>query len=90
MIVLGSMKPPWAKQFKIICYQDGFHSSIPHGVFQDWLGEESNTRTFYISKASGLGVGSIVKYDAGIQSLRVGRLSLAVYGLNFCSTANMI
>ncbi|MCW2483364.1 hypothetical protein J5224_30350, partial [Candidatus Symbiopectobacterium sp. NZEC135] len=74
---------PWAKQFKIICYQDGFHSSIPHGFFQDWLGEESDTGTFYISKASGFGVGSIVKYDAGIQSLRVGRFVAGGLRLKF-------
>lgn len=63
----------WAKQFQTLKYRDGFFSSIPKGFFRNWLDEESNIGTFYIGKASGMGVGSIVKYDAGLQSLRVGR-----------------
>lgn len=63
---------PYAKQFQILKYRDGFHSTIPTGFFRYWLDEESTTGTFYIDKGSGLGVGSVVKYDAGIQSLRVG------------------
>lgn len=74
---------PWAAHFKIICYQDGFHSSIPHGFFQNWLGDESDVGTFYISKASGFGIGSIVKYDAGVQSLRVGRFVAGGLRLKF-------
>lgn len=64
---------PWAKQFKILNYAQGGYSMIPHNFFRNWLDEEAQVGTFYIGKCSGLGVGSIVKYDAGLQSLRVGR-----------------
>lgn len=63
----------WSRQFKVLKYRDGFFSTLPQKFFRNWLDEESNTGTFYIGKGSGLGVGSIVKYDSGIQSLRVGR-----------------
>ena len=63
----------WAKQFKILNYSQGGYSMIPHNFFRNWLDEEAQTGTFYIGKCSGFGVGSMVKYDAGLQSLRVGR-----------------
>ncbi len=74
---------PWSKQFKMIKYADGFHSAIPHDFFQNWLGEESDIGTLYIGKGSAFGVGSIVKYDAGIQSLRVGRFVAGGLRLKF-------
>ncbi|NKI73402.1 CatB-related O-acetyltransferase [Dickeya sp. CFBP 2040] len=64
---------PNAKNFKIIKYSDGFFSSIPHDFFQNWLGEQSDVGLFHIGKASGVGVGSMVKYDSDQQSLRIGR-----------------
>jgi virginiamycin A acetyltransferase len=64
----------WAVQFQILTYSQGGISFIPHGFFRNWLDQtESVNGKFYIDKCSGLGVGSIVKYDAGLQSLRVGR-----------------
>jgi acetyltransferase-like isoleucine patch superfamily enzyme len=64
----------WAKQFQILNYSQGGYSMIPHGFFRNWLDQTENINgTFYIGKCSGFGVGSMVKYDAGIQSLRVGR-----------------
>ncbi len=62
-----------AKHFDVLTYQDGLFSTLPKGFFQDWLGMPSDIGTLYIGKCSGFGVGSIVKYDAGRQSLRVGR-----------------
>ncbi|MDD5215488.1 MAG: hypothetical protein PHQ03_08135 [Methylococcales bacterium] len=65
---------PWAKKFQILTYAQGGISFIPHGFFRNWLDQTENINgKFYIGKCSGLGVGSLVKYDAGIQSLRVGR-----------------
>lgn len=64
----------WATQFQILTYSQGGSSSIPHGFFRNWLDQsEGINGKFYIGKCSGFGVGSIVKYDAGLQSLRVGR-----------------
>ncbi len=64
----------WAAQFQILNYSQGGSSLIPHGFFRNWLDQTENINgTFYIGKCSGFGVGSIVKYDAGLQSLRVGR-----------------
>lgn len=64
----------WAKQFQILTYSQGGTSSIPYGFFRNWLDQTENINgKFYIGKCSGSGVGSIVKYDAGLQSLRVGR-----------------
>jgi len=64
----------WAKQFQILNYSQGGYSMIPHGFFRNWLDQTENINgTFYIGKCSGFGVGSMVKYDAGLQSLRVGR-----------------
>ncbi|MGM3173507.1 acetyltransferase [Dickeya lacustris] len=62
-----------AKHLKVIRYSDGFFSSIPHDFFQNWLGEQSDIGLFHIGKGSGVGVGSVVKYDSGAQNLRIGR-----------------
>lgn len=51
--------------------------------FQNLLGEESDIGTFYIGKGAAFGVGSIVKYDTGIQSLRVGRFVAGGLRLKF-------
>lgn len=64
---------PMAKHFDVLTYKDGLFSTLPKGFFQDWLGMPSNVGTMSIGKCSGFGVGSIVKYDAGKQNLRVGR-----------------
>jgi virginiamycin A acetyltransferase len=64
----------WAEQFRILTYSQGGTSSIPHNFFRNWLDQTDNIQgKFYIGKCSGFGVGSIVKYDAGLQSLHVGR-----------------
>ncbi len=64
---------PWAAQFAVLGYADGGISTIPHNFFRDWLDQEAQAGTFYIGRCSGFGVGSLVKYDAGHQSLGVGR-----------------
>jgi acetyltransferase-like isoleucine patch superfamily enzyme len=74
----------WAEQFQILNYSQGGSSSIPHGFFRNWLDKSENINgMFYINKCSGFGVGSIVKYDAGLQSLRVGRFVVGGLRLKF-------
>jgi virginiamycin A acetyltransferase len=63
---------PMSRHFIVFGYRDGAHSMIPNNFFKDWLDEEAQMGTFHIGRGSGLGVGSIAKYDAGIQNLRVG------------------
>jgi virginiamycin A acetyltransferase len=74
---------PWAKQFTVIKYENGGISNIPHGFFRNWLDEEAHGFNFYIGRCSGFGVGSIVKYDGGHQSLRVGRFVAGGLRLRF-------
>jgi virginiamycin A acetyltransferase len=65
---------PWAEQFQILIYSQGGISTIPHEFFRNWLDQTENINgKFYIGKCSGFGVGSMVKYDAGLQNLHVGR-----------------
>jgi hypothetical protein len=60
----------WAEQFQILNYSQGGLSTIPHGFFRNWLDQKENiSGKFYIGKCSGFGIDSIVKYDAGLQSL---------------------
>ena len=73
----------WAKQFTLLHYSQGGYSLIPHNFFRDWLDQEAQTGNFYIGKCSGFGVGSLVKYDAGLQSLRVGRFVAGGLRLQF-------
>lgn len=64
---------PWSPQFTVLGYEDGAFSSIPHQFFRNWLDQEPANGHFYIGRGSCLGVGSLVKYDGGQQSLCVGR-----------------
>ena len=51
-------------------------STIPHGFFRDWLDNDlldAGFGDFYIGRCSGVGVGSVVKYDTATQSLKIGR-----------------
>lgn len=67
---------PLAAKFHTLKYQDGSHSNIPKGFFRDWLDNdilEGNFGSFSIGRGSGIGVGSIAKYDSNNQSLRIGR-----------------
>ncbi len=64
---------PLAKQFTVLGYSQGGYTFIPHNFFRNWFDQEAQRGTFYIGKCSALGVGSLVKYDSDIQSLRVGR-----------------
>ncbi len=65
---------PWAKQFKILTYTQGGISWVPHDFFRNWLDQTENINgKFYIGKCPNFNPGSIVKYDSGLQSLRVGR-----------------
>lgn len=74
---------PWAQQFIVLSYSEGGFSTIPHDFLRNWLDQESQSGNFYINKCSGFGVGSLVKYDAGIQSLRVGRFVAGGLRLRF-------
>lgn len=64
---------PYAANFTVMSYADGACTVIPHRFFRDWLDGEAQTGNFYIGRCSGLGVGSLVKYDSGQQSLCIGR-----------------
>ncbi|WP_277182693.1 acetyltransferase [Caballeronia sp. BR00000012568055] len=74
---------PFAKQFIVLGYRDGAFSSIPNNFFRDWLDEEAKVGTFSIGRGSGIGVGSIAKYDAGQQSLKIGRFVAGGLRLRF-------
>jgi acetyltransferase-like isoleucine patch superfamily enzyme len=74
---------PWAAQFTVMGYAEGGTSFIPHNFFRDWLDQEAQTGHFYIGRCSGFGVGSLVKYDAGRQSLCVGRFVAGGLRLQF-------
>ncbi|CAH2900162.1 MAG: Acetyltransferase (isoleucine patch superfamily)-like [uncultured Paraburkholderia sp.] len=64
---------PLSKQFVVIGYRDGAFSTIPNNCFRTWLDEEAAVGTFHIGRCSGLGVGSIVKYDGAAQKLVIGK-----------------
>ena len=67
---------PLAGKFTVLTYADGTVSTIPNGFFRDWLDQdvmETHEGAFHIGKCSGLGVGSIVKYDGLDQCLKIGR-----------------
>lgn len=69
-------KSPLAKNFNILKYEDGSMSAIPHGFFRDWLDNDlldAGIGDFYIGRCSGVGVGSVAKYDTNQQSLKIGR-----------------
>jgi virginiamycin A acetyltransferase len=63
----------FSKAFIVLGYSDGSISTIPNNFFRNWMDEEATVGTFVIGKCSGLGVGSIAKYDAGLQKLVVGK-----------------
>lgn len=64
---------PWSAQFTVLGYADGAISTLPHQFFRNWLDQEPEGGHFYIGRGSCFGVGSLVKYDSGQQSLCVGR-----------------
>ena len=64
---------PRAKHFIVLGYKDGAFSVIPHKFFRDWLDNEPQVGSFHIGRGSGLGIGSLVKYDSGFQKLVVGK-----------------
>jgi acetyltransferase-like isoleucine patch superfamily enzyme len=74
---------PHSEQFTVLGYAEGGFSKIPHNFFRDWLDREPQNGYFYIGRCSGLGVGSIVKYDSGQQSLCVGRFVAGGLRLRF-------
>ena len=74
----------WAEQFQILNFSQGGTTLIPHNFFRNWLDQSDNINgKFYIGKCSGLGVGSIVKYDAGLQNLHIGRFVAGGLRLKF-------
>ncbi|MEX5748605.1 acetyltransferase [Massilia sp. X63] len=74
---------PWAAQFTVLGYASGGISTIPHNFFRDWLDQEAQHGHFHIGRCSGLGVGSLVKYDAGHQGLGIGRFVAGGLRLRF-------
>jgi virginiamycin A acetyltransferase len=64
---------PLSQQFIIMGYRDGMYSAIPNNFFRNWLDESATEGTFYIGRGSGMGVGSIAKYDGHAQKLVVGK-----------------
>lgn len=74
---------PWAQQFTVLGFREGGNSFVPNNFFRDWLDEEAQHGHFYIGRCSGFGVGSLVKYDAGHQSLAVGRFVAGGLRLKF-------
>lgn len=61
---------PLAEKFSVLRYSDSAISLIPHGFFKDWLDNDlinSDVGSFSIGRCSGIGVGSIVKYDSSHQ-----------------------
>lgn len=77
---------PDSKQFIVITYQDGNTSHIPRGFFRNNHDEDilnSSYGKFYIGRDSGIGVGSIAKYDGNTQSLLIGRHVRAGLRLRF-------
>ena len=67
---------PLAEKFTVLKFLDGTSSMIPKGFFRDWLDRdvmETHDGAFQIGKCSGLGVGSLAKYDGAVQSLKIGR-----------------
>ncbi|WGS52255.1 acetyltransferase [Paraburkholderia sp. D15] len=62
-----------SKLFIVLGYRDGTFSAIPNKFFRDWTDEEPPHGTFNIGRCTCLGVGSIAKYDAGLQNLSVGK-----------------
>ena len=68
-------KSPMARQWILLKYEDDSTSSIPHGFFRDWMDQDlidHDIGNFFIGRCSGLGVGSIAKYDSNRQSLKIG------------------
>lgn len=74
---------PFAKHFIVIGYRDGAYSCIPNNFFRDWLDEEAQVGTFSIGRCSAIGVGSIAKYDSGLQTLIIGKFVAAGLRLRF-------
>ncbi|QOH34474.1 bacterial transferase hexapeptide family protein [Burkholderia cepacia] len=64
---------PWAKHFIVLGYRDGAFSAIPNNFFRTWVDEEAQVGTFHIGRCSSIGVGSIAKYDQGVQKLVIGK-----------------
>lgn len=74
-------------QFTVLGYAGGGRSSIPHNFFRDWLDREPQQGHFYIGHCSGIGVGSIAKYDSTRQSLCIGRFVAGGSRLRFVLNA---
>jgi acetyltransferase-like isoleucine patch superfamily enzyme len=74
---------PWAGEFTVMSYASGGTSTIPHGFFRNWLDREAEFGHFYIGRCSGMGVGSLVKYDGDKQGLAVGRFVAGGLRLRF-------
>jgi acetyltransferase-like isoleucine patch superfamily enzyme len=73
----------WAGQFTVLGYADGATSLLPHDFFRDWRDQEAQAGSFYIGRCSAIGVGSLVRYDTGQQSLCVGRFVAGGLRLRF-------
>lgn len=79
-------KSLYSKKFVVLKYQDGSQSLIPHGMFRNWLDEDisnQNFHDFYIGRCSGLGTGTVAKYDKNLQALKIGRYVAGGQNLRF-------
>jgi len=74
---------PLAPKFMVLGYAGGGFSTIPHRFFRNWVDEEAQQGSFNIGRCSGVGVGSLVKYDAGAQGLAIGRFVAGGLRLRF-------
>ena len=64
---------PYSTHFTVIGFRDGAYSVIPHSFFQNWLGQAVDPPSFHIGRCSGIGTGSIAKYDSTHQKLVIGK-----------------
>ena len=74
---------PLAPHFVVLGYASGGYSSFPHGFCRDWLDQDASVGYFHIGRCSGIGVGSIAKFDSGQQGLAVGRFVAGGQRLRF-------
>jgi hypothetical protein len=72
-----------SKAFIVLGYADGAISTIPNNFFRNWMDEEATVGTFVIGKGSGIGVGSIAKYDGEFQKLVIGKFVAGGLKLKF-------
>lgn len=74
---------PLAAHFVVLGYASGGYSSFPHDFFRNWLDQQPSEGYFHIGRCSGIGVGSIAKFDSTQQGLAIGRFVAGGLRLRF-------